>query len=117
VGEVYFDLSFKKEDDILMVQIRGRLVFPEADSAERMILHEISRNKCNAVFDFSDCKFIASSGYAIFIRIKKECDEQKLKIAFTNCTETVKGGFFAIGYQTIVKFFDTIEQAKEYVKQ
>jgi anti-anti-sigma factor len=90
-------------------------VFPEADAAEAEIIHLIDTNKMNIIFDFSSCEFIASSGYAMFIRIKKECEEQGLHFAFANCNDTVKKGFFVIGYQNIIKFFDNAADAKSYL--
>lgn len=116
MGEVFFNLGNKRDGDFLIVEVKGRLVFPEAEYAEKDMIKEITKNKCNVIFDFSECQFIASSGYAIFIRIKKECDEMGLKIAFARCNETVKRGFYVIGYQNIVSFFDTIDQAKDYLK-
>lgn len=116
MSDIFFNLDFESDENSILIKIKGRLVFPEADYAEGAIVQEITKNKKDVIFDFSECKFIASSGYAIFIRIKKECDEQGLNIAFACCNDTVKRGFFVIGYQNIVKFFDTIEQAKKYLE-
>ncbi len=117
MSEVFFNVDIKKEEEFLLVSIEGKLVFPEADHAENTITNEIRKNNSDVIFNFQKCDFIASSGYAIFIRIKKECDEKKLKIAFANCQENVKRGFFVIGYQNIIKFFDTFEEAKDYLRK
>ena len=116
MGDVFFDLDINIEDNILIISIKGRLVFPEAEKAEGTILKAIDENNLNVLFDFSKCDFIASSGYAIFIRLKKECDNKKLKVVFSSCNENVKKGFFVIGYQKIVKFFDKKEEGINYLK-
>jgi anti-anti-sigma factor len=116
VGDVYFDLDINREENILIVTIKGRLVFPEAEKAEGTIIHAISEHNVNVLFNFSNCDFIASSGYAIFIRIKKECDEKGLKIAFSNCIENVRRGFYVIGYQKIVNFFDDKNEGIAFLK-
>ncbi len=117
MGEVFFNVDIKKDEEFLIVSIEGKLVFPEADHAESSIIDEIRKNNSDIIFDFNNCDFIASSGYAIFIRLKKECDEKNLRIAFANCQENVKRGFFVIGYQNIIKFFDTIDEAKQYLRK
>ena len=113
MSEVFFDINTNRDGNTLVVSIKGRLVFPEADRAEGTIIQAIEQNRVNVIFDFSGCEFIASSGYAIFIRIKKECDEKGLKAAFGQCSANVRRGFFVIGYQKIVQFFDSLEEAKK----
>jgi len=112
LSDVFFDIETKRDGNALIISIKGRLVFPEADRAEGTIIQAINQNNVNVIFDFTGCEFIASSGYAIFIRIKKECDEKGLKVVFARCSDNVRRGFFVIGYQKIVQFFDTLEGAK-----
>lgn len=110
-----FKIDFPEENDFLIAKITGKMILPDSEDAEKTLSRKIHLIKKKVIFDFEECTYIASYGYAVLVRIKRECSDLNINIAFANCNRAIKNGLIAVGFDKIVKVFDTIEKAKEHL--
>jgi len=108
-------ISICVDDGILTIKLKGEMVFSTKVNWEDEIFSAIEKNRLVVLFDLSECKYVASYGYAVFLRIRRMCNDFELKLAICGCNEMVKKGFLAVGFNKLTSMFNNHTEARKYL--
>lgn len=98
----------KKEEGIDYFKVSGELDIISSDLFQQEIKENIQNDNKNIVLDFSELKFIDSTGLGILVNLKKEFIDNK-KIFIVNPKKHIRKVFSITG---LVEYFNVEEKWK-----
>ena len=95
-------------EDTLVVQLSDDPGLSE-DMAE--ISNRLRSGPCDVVLDMSDLGFLASSGIAKFLRLRKHMIEHRRRLILCSLPDRIWSVFLATGLDAIFEFTGTVTEA------
>lgn len=106
-------MEIKKEkiDDVVVVEIIGKLDTAAAKTFEKELFEVINENEKNILVDCSNLSFIASSGLRVFLMGLKQINKVKGKFYLAALNEMIFEVFDISGFVPIFTIYDTKDEA------
>ena len=110
-------ITFETKDDIAILKISGRMIFDET----LFLLRSYVRNALQSgvlrfVIDISDVPYLDSSGCGEMISTYISIAKANGSMALLNPAERVRILLTRIRLTEILKIFDTLDEAQEFVR-
>ena len=103
------ELTHVKEDENLIITIKGRLdaaSSPEAGNA----INKIMQKDCSRVlFNFSELGYLSSGGLRVILGVAKELKRKGGKLILCSLNPFVKEIFVVSGFESLIPIEDTME--------
>lgn len=111
--EVIYGIS----ENILIVELLGELDHHAAERIRAGIDESATANGVNfLVLDFSKVRYMDSSGIGVVLGRYRRLTSQSGEVAIASCSEMVKTILNMAGIFSLMKYFDTKEDAISYFK-
>jgi anti-anti-sigma factor len=110
------EISKKKEDEILIVSVNGRLDAVASPDFDKEIGQLMDEGELTLVFDLSELQYISSAGLRSFLMIAKKIKATSGKIALASLQDIVKQVFDISGFNQILPIFDSVDKALSNLK-
>jgi len=106
------DLKTKKENNVIVVYLAGRLDVHLSADIEKEI-NSIIKNEPEAhlLLNLSDVEYMSSSGLRIFVSTMRILKESKRKLKLCNMNNAVKKIFEVVELMDMFDIFDSEEEA------
>ncbi|MCX8022231.1 MAG: STAS domain-containing protein [Syntrophorhabdaceae bacterium] len=105
------DVTFKKENDIAIVYIKGRIDAISAPEFEKRIDGMISEGNSTFVLDLSELEYISSAGLRSILVLAKRLKSENGKIVFSGLKGPVAEVFKISGFYSIFNVFADEKEA------
>ena len=103
------ELTHVKEDENLIITIKGRLdaaSSPEAGNA----INKIMQEDCSRVlFNFSELDYLSSGGLRVILGVAKDLKRKGGKLVLCSLNPFVKEIFVVSGFESLIPIEDTVE--------
>ncbi|MCE5301049.1 MAG: STAS domain-containing protein [Spirochaetia bacterium] len=110
--------SFDMEDETIRILVLdGYLNFETYEIARAALNRLLENHLYRIVFDLSQTKYIASSGWAIFLAALSSTEAMGGGIKLAGMNPDVKFVFDALELENIVEHFDTVREAADSFKK
>lgn len=109
------DTSFTTEKNCLVVVPKTRLDTNNSPEVAEKITKMINDGQLEVVFDFSQTDYISSAGLRVILVVAKLLSPARGKIALCNANDQIREVLEISGFDSIARYFDTLDAAVEYV--
>ena len=108
-------LSYKVilEDDIVIISLSGDFIVGNIENFYEKLMDKILKYK-KVIFDFSDVKFIDSSGVGLLITFLKELNKRKISIKLCSLNKDLKNIFKKLNVFSFFEIYENCEEAIAY---
>jgi anti-anti-sigma factor len=110
------EISKKKEGEILIVSVNGRLDAISSPDFDKEISQLMDAGELTLVFDMNELQYISSAGLRSFLMIAKKIRATSGKIALAALQDIVKQVFDVSGFNQILPIFDSVDKALSNLK-
>ena len=111
------EVTVKKQDELVIIELEGRLDSNTAGSLEKELIPLISTDTRKLLIDFSDLNYISSAGLRTLLLGAKKMQAAGGKLALCNMQEFIKEVFELAGFTAIFKIFASPEEAKRFLEE
>jgi len=105
------NLITKKEGDVLVVYLKGRLDVHLSLEIEQSVNELIEGGNINLLFDLEKVVYLSSSGLRIFIAAMRKLKGLNGKLKLANLTSSVKKIFKVVELIDLFDIYDSVESA------
>lgn len=105
------EIEKRKEKNILVISVKGRLDAVTAPDLEKDLLETISGGEKELLMDLSGLQYISSAGLRTLLVIAKKLKAGQGEILFAGLKGPVEEVFKISGFYSIFKIFDSPETA------
>ena len=105
-----------QKDSATVVHFNGRLDTASSPEAEKQLLGQIADGADKVVVDFEGTDYISSSGLRVLLKAAKNLQQNAGTFAICNGNTQVKEVLEISGFLTIMKYFETLEDAVRFVQ-
>ena len=105
------DIQKRKEKDILLVSIQGRVDALTAPVLEKDLLDTVAGGEKRILLDLSGLQYISSAGLRSVLILAKRLKTEQGEIFFAGLQGPVEDVFKISGFYTIFKIYDSLEAA------
>ncbi len=105
------EIEKKKEKNLLVVSVQGRVDALTAPVLEKDLLETVSGGEKRLLLDLSGLQYISSAGLRTFLVIAKKLKAGQGEILFAGLKGPVEEVFKISGFYSIFKIFDSPETA------
>ena len=110
------NIEEKKIDDVILLQLTGRIDAFTAEKLEEELDSIINSWKLKFVINFGQVNYISSSGLRVFLGAYKRLNDTGGKILFSKMTEPVLKVFSMAGFDKLFKIYSSDEDALQTLK-
>jgi len=110
------EILVKKQDELVIIELEGRLDSNTAGNLEKELIPLISADTKKMLIDFSDLNYISSAGLRTLLLAAKKMQSVKGKLALCNMQEFIKEVFELAGFTAIFKIFASPKEAKQFLE-
>jgi anti-anti-sigma factor len=105
------EINKRKERDIMIISVKGRMDAVTAPSFEEDMTDLISRGEKAFIINLSKLEYISSAGLRSILAAAKQLKEKQGKILFAELAGPVQEVFKIAGFYSIFQAYDTEEAA------
>ncbi len=105
------EIQKRKEKDLLLVTVKGRLDAVTAPQFEENLGQAIGQGEKGVLIDLSDLQYISSAGLRSLLVLAKKLKMTQGELLFSGLQGPVKEVFKISGFFSIFKVFDSQEAA------
>ena len=105
------EIKQKELNDVIVVMIEGDLETNTAPDAENYIAEIIEQKKLKILVNCENLDYISSAGLRVLLGTAKQVEAYNGELRICTLNETVKEIFDISGFSTILKVFDTEDDA------
>jgi anti-anti-sigma factor len=105
------EIQKRKEKNMMVVSIKGRLDALTAPELEKDLLETIAGGEEGFIMDLSGLQYISSAGLRTLLVLAKKLKSGQGEILFTGLKGPVEEVFKISGFYSIFKIFDSLEAA------
>ena len=106
--------NFDREDEILIVRLEGEFVVGRSDDFMAKILKNLDKNITTIVVDFTNVKFIDSSGIGQLLTVLKEFHKKNISIKICSLNKTIQNIFKKLNIYSFFEIYEDCEEAIAY---
>ena len=105
----------KKQDDIQVFRIKGRLDSRTSPEFEEKIAESFKNGANKMLFDFSDLEYISSAGLRVILKAAKDMKRVNGAVVLCSMQDYVKEVFEIAGFDTFLPIEPTFEEAMKKI--
>lgn len=105
------EITKRKEKDIMIISVKGRMDAVTAPSFEEDVTDLISKGEKAFIINFSKLEYISSAGLRSILAAAKQLKEKQGKLLFAELVGPVHEVFKIAGFYSIFQAYDTEEAA------
>ncbi len=105
------DFIVKKEQDLTVVSITGRMDAVTAPEAENKLMELIGSGEKKVIVDFQKLEYISSAGLRCILASVKKLKAKNGDMVFTGLQGHVMEVFKISGFYSLFRIFDTVDTA------
>ncbi|MBF0507179.1 MAG: STAS domain-containing protein [Nitrospirae bacterium] len=109
------EIEVKKELDIFIIKIIGRLDAVTTTEFEAAINGLIAEGGNKLIFDMGELQYVSSAGLRSFLGTAKSLKAGNGLVAFFSLQESVNKVFQMSGFNKIFKLFNSMEEATKFM--
>ena len=106
------NITEKNENDILILEIDGRLDTSNYGILEKKLGELFDANIRNILLNLEKMDYVSSSGLRVFLMYLKKLKANQGRLMFSNIQENVKEIFDIAGFTSIFEIYDDYSDAK-----
>jgi anti-anti-sigma factor len=110
------ELSRRKEGDISVIIVEGRLDAVTSPEFEREIKAFLNQGEYVLIIDFKDVDYISSAGLRSILAATKQFKEKNGKLCLISLKDAVKEVFDISGFSSIIPIYAKLESALSDIK-
>ena len=103
------ELTHDKEDENLIITIKGRLDAASAPVADTAIKKIMEDNCRRVLFNLNDLEYLSSGGLRVILGVAKELKRKEGKLVLCSLNQFVKEIFEVSGFESIIPIEDTVD--------
>ena len=111
------EINGQKENDVLIVEISGRLDANTSSELQERLVRFIDGGDSVMAIDCSRLDYISSAGLRVFLTALKKANTVNGKLAIFACRDNIKQIFDISGFKSILKLYDTKSEAVSGLSQ
>ena len=104
-------IDTRRVNDVLVVDMHGRLDSPSVADAEESLLNVIEGKDRRVLLNLDKLEYATSTGLRVIIRLARLLEENRGELRICNAKGVVRDALEIFGLHTLVKIFDTEKQA------
>ncbi|MBA4393853.1 MAG: anti-sigma factor antagonist [Desulfobacca sp.] len=105
------EIRKRKEKNMLVISVKGRLDAVTAPEVEKDLLQTITEGEKRFVMDLSELQYISSAGLRSLLVLAKKLKPEQGEILFTGLQGPVDEVFKISGFYSIFKIYDSLDEA------
>jgi anti-anti-sigma factor len=105
------DITTTQIDGVQVVAFNGKIDTNTAPEAEKAFTELLEAGQANLLANFEDLSFISSAGLRVLLATAKKAKTQSGELKVCAMNDTVKEIFDISGFATILKVYDSQEDA------
>lgn len=105
------EIKIHETNDIRIVDLVGNLDTTTAPTLEAEMDKLVESNTNRIVVNLKELNYVSSSGLRVFLKTAKQMMPRKGSFSLCEPNETVKDILKISGFDTIIKVFDSVDQA------
>lgn len=105
------DIIEKKQDDISIFLLNGRLDSNTSPSLEQKILESISGGSRKMIIDFQGLDYISSAGLRVINKTLKQLKQKEGKLVLSSMHDYVREVFEIAGFDSFIPIASSTEEA------
>jgi anti-anti-sigma factor len=109
------ETAFTTIDNCLVVVPETRLDTNNSPEVAEKITEKIEAGERQVIFDFNKTDYISSAGLRVILVVAKLLKPAEGKMALCNANDQILEVLEISGFHAIVKYFDNLDAAKEFV--
>jgi anti-sigma B factor antagonist len=113
IMELDLNLQVETVNGAVVLHFAGIMSFPEGWTKFKNQIQEIIPKAKKVILDLKHLKYLDSYSISELLHFSHEIKQQKGQIRFCNANELVKDIFKRIGLDTVIEFFETLQEALE----
>jgi anti-anti-sigma factor len=110
------EISEKKENEIVVIGLNGRLDAATSFDFETKIIGLIDSGERKLVVDFSQMDYISSSGLRVLLMAAKKLKEVNGRIIIASASSHIQNVFNIAGFTSIFSMTASVKEAMEILK-
>jgi len=107
------DITEKIENEIVVLEIDGRLDTSNYGKLEKKLGEVFDNNKRHILINLDKMDYVSSSGLRVFLMYLKKLKANDGKLMLSNMQDTVKDIFNIAGFTSIFEIYDSPSDAKK----
>lgn len=109
------DTAFTTINNCLVVVPKTRLDTNSSPEVTEHLTEKIEGGEHKVIFDFSETDYVSSAGLRVILVVAKLLKPAGGKMALCNANDQLLEVLEISGFHTVVKYFDNLEAATEFV--
>jgi anti-anti-sigma factor len=106
------DIVTNKQTDALIFEISGRLDGSNAPHLQNTLMSQLDQAPA-IILNCAGLGYISSAGLRVLLMATKECKKMSRPFGLCHLQEDVKEVFNLSGFDSIIKTFDSLDQARQ----
>ena len=106
------DLTTERHDDVLSLEVRGRLDWSTAEAFKGAVKGAIEETDRALIMDFGELDFIGSAGLRVILLTAKSLQGQDAKLVLCALSDPVRDVFRITGFERLLPIHETRAQAR-----
>jgi anti-anti-sigma factor len=105
------EIEARKEGNVMVLAVKGRIDAVTAPEFEKRVLGMITDEDCTLVLNLNSLEYISSAGLRSILLSAKQIKAKNGKLIFTSLQGPVKEVFKISGFGSLFKIYDTEAEA------
>ena len=105
------EITERKQDDIHIFQLNGRLDSNSSPDLEDKIANGIESGSISMIMDFENLEYISSAGLRVILKTTKELNRSSGRLVLCSMADYVKEVFEISGFDTFLPIVPSMEDA------
>ena len=105
------EITERKQDDIHIFQLNGRLDSNSSPDLEDKIANGIESGSISMIMDFENLEYISSAGLRVILKTTKELNRSNGRLVLCSMADYVKEVFEISGFDTFLPIVPSMEDA------
>ncbi|MBW1996571.1 MAG: STAS domain-containing protein [Deltaproteobacteria bacterium] len=105
------DIVEKKENDVSVFLLKGRLDSNTSPGLEQKIVESINSGAKKIVIDFQDLDYISSAGLRVINKTLKQLRQKEGKLVLTSMQDYVREVFEIAGFDSFIPIVSSMDEA------
>ena len=113
--ELLIDVSYSgNNDEIVIIRPQGYIDTTTVHLIEETLDEQLAKNKYKFIIDLKNTDYVNSSGWGVFMRDLKDIRDKSGDLVITNVSQEVYLVYETMDLSTVLKSFETFEEALVY---
>ena len=110
------DVTFGRQEEILLGTIDGRVDTTNADELQNKLDADITAEDSALLLDFEHVSYISSSGLRVVLRMAKRFNEPGKRFAICSLSESVRDILTMSGFDQLISIYESQAAAISAIK-